>query len=104
MSGILRVLNNEQLQEIEKKEAEVKAAIQTESQAGNLVVSSLAAYIRKCWEAAKRAKIPIERQILRNMRQRKGEYETEKLAAIKAMKSSDVFMKVTGVKCRHAKD
>ena len=101
---MLRVLNNQQLGEIEKKEAEVKAAIQTESQANNPVVSSLAAYVRKCWESAKQAKIPIERQILRNMRQRRGEYEPEKLAAIKAMKSSDVFMKITGVKCRYAKD
>ena len=56
---MLRVLNNEQLKEIETKEAEVKAAIQTESQAVNPVVSSLAAYIRKCWEEAKQAKIPI---------------------------------------------
>ena len=72
---MLRVLNNQQLGEIEKKEAEVKAAIQTESQANNPVVSSLAAYVRKCWESAKQAKIPIERQILRNMRQRRGEYE-----------------------------
>ncbi len=101
---MLRVLNNEQLKEIEKKETEIKAAIQTESQGNNQVVSSLAGYIRKCWEDAKRAKIDIERQILANMRQRKGEYEPEKLAAIKAMKSSDVFMKITGVKCRNAKD
>src|SRR5512139_345889 len=80
------------------------AAIQTESQAVNPVVSSLAAYIRKCWEEAKQAKIPIERQILANMRQRKGEYESDRLAAIRSMKSSEVFMKITGVKCRHAKD
>jgi hypothetical protein len=101
---VLRVLSNEQLKEIETKEAEVKAAIQTESQAVNPVVSSLAAYIRKCWEEAKQAKVPVERQILANMRQRKGEYESERLAAIRSMKSSEVFMKITGVKCRHAKD
>ena len=38
------------------------------------------------------------------MRQRKGIYEPEKLAAIKAMKSSEIFMKITDVKCRHAKN
>lgn len=101
---MLRVLNNEQLNEIDKKEAEVKAAIQAESQANNEVISNLASYIRKCWDEAKQAKIDVERQILKNMRQRKGEYEPEKLAAIKAMKSSDVFLKLTDVKCRNAKD
>ena len=99
---MLRVLNNQQLSEIEQKETEVKAAIQTE--ANNPVISSLSAYIRTCWESAKKAKLNIERDILKNMRQRKGEYEPQKLAAIRAMKSSEVFMKVTGVKCRHAKD
>ena len=50
---VLRVLNNEQLNEIQQKEAETQAAIRTESQANNSVVSSLSAYIRKCWEEAK---------------------------------------------------
>ena len=101
--GMLRVLNNQQLRRSRKKRPRSRPRSKR-NPGRNLVVSSLAAYIRKCWESAKRAKIPIERQILKNMRQRKGEYETEKLAAIKAMKSSEVFMKVTGVKCRHAKD
>src|SRR5512139_4066808 len=102
---MLRVLNNEQISRIEQKEAETAAAIQeVQTQVDNPVVTSLAAHIRKCWEEAKRAKMTVEQQILKNMRQKKGHYEPDKLAAIKAMKSSEVFIKVTDVKCRHAKD
>ncbi len=102
---MLQVLNNEQLRKMEEKEASVQAAIregQNEAQAP--VISSLASHIRTCWEQAKRAKIEVEQQILKNMRQKKGFYEPDKLAAIKAMKSSEIFMKITDVKCRHAKD
>jgi hypothetical protein len=101
---MLRVLNNEQLNEIQNKEEETREAVRAIQTEQDQVVSSLAAYIRKCWEAAKRAKLPVEQQILKNMRQRKGEYEPQKLAAIRAMKSSDVFMLITDVKCRNAKD
>ncbi|HWU36234.1 MAG TPA: hypothetical protein VN203_01235, partial [Candidatus Acidoferrum sp.] len=102
---MLRVLNNEQLNEMDQKETATKAAIsEVQSQAENAVVSSLAAHIRKCWEEAKRAKIDVEQLILKNMRQKKGIYEPDKLAAIRAMKSSEIFMKITDVKCRHAKD
>lgn len=66
------------------------------------VIQNLAAHVRKRWEAAKDAKIEIEQRMLRNVRQRRGEYEPQKLAAIKAMGGSEIFMPITSVKCAGA--
>lgn len=66
------------------------------------VISSLAGYIGKCWAAAKQAKQPIEQQMLKNLRQRNGIYEPDKLAAIRQMGGSEVYVLLTATKCRAA--
>ncbi len=102
---MLQILNNAEIDAQQKKESETQGAISDiQNSTENPVISGLAAHIRHCWEQAKRAKIIHEQQILKNMRQKQGIYEPQKLAAIRAMKSSEVFIKVTDVKCRHAKD
>ncbi len=102
---MLQVISNAELMDRDRKESAIQEAVRdTQAQVENPIITGLAAYIRVCWEQAKRAKVDIETQILKNMRQKQGIYETSKLAAIRAMKSSEVFMKITGVKCRHAKD
>jgi hypothetical protein len=102
---MLQVLSNAELDAKKKKEADTQAAIR-DVQAGteNSVVTGLASHIRTCWEQAKRAKIIHEQQILKNLRQKEGIYDPQKLAAIRSMKSSEVFMKLTDRKCRDAKD
>ena len=77
------VMNNDQIREMEAREAESRR--QAEEGAQQAFVSGLSSHIRRCWEEAKRAKIPIERRILASKRQRAGEYEPIKLAAMKML-------------------
>jgi hypothetical protein len=62
----------------------------------------LAAYMRSAFDAAKRAKDPIERAMLKALRQRNGEYEPSKLSAIQKQGGSEIYMMITEVKCRAA--
>ena len=69
------------------------------------VITGLQGSIRQKWEQAKRAKITIEQIFLRAKRQRDGQYEPQKLAAIRATFGGDytpVWMMVTETKCRAA--
>lgn len=66
------------------------------------VVSSIAAHIRRRWEDAKRAKADIETIMISALRQRVGEYEPDKLAQIRKMGSSEVFVRLTDQKCTAA--
>lgn len=64
--------------------------------------SSLAAYVRKCWEQAKVARAEITERLLRCERQRRGVYDPDKAAEIAKMGGSDIYMMLTDVKCRAA--
>lgn len=66
------------------------------------VASPLAAHIRSKWESARRAKTDIEEKMLRALRQRVGEYDPSKVTQIRAMGSSDVFIRATDLKCAAA--
>ena len=67
------------------------------------LMQSLAGHVRKCWDAAYRAKMQtVDQRLLRNLRQRRGEYEPEMLADIKAQGGSEIFMAITSNKCRAA--
>lgn len=93
MPGLLIARNNTQMvkqEDAESEQGEQKARLD----------SSLAAHVLNVWAVNKRAKLEIERKFLRNLRQRSGVYEPEKLALILLAKGSEVFMKLTEVKCR----
>lgn len=64
--------------------------------------SRLGAYVRKCWDEAKVAKTLITERLLKCERQRRGEYDPERLAEIQRMGGSDIFMMLTDVKGRAA--
>jgi len=66
------------------------------------VMTGLAGHLQMLWEEAKEAKEPITRDLLANLRQRKGEYEPQKLAQIQATGGSTIFILLTDAKCRHA--
>ncbi len=72
-----------------------------EKQAEPLLVG-LAAHIRRYWEKAYDAKLPIEDIMLRALRTRNGEYEESVLKAIKERGGSDAYVGITDVKCRAA--
>lgn len=100
MAGLsfLRVVDNASLVEQERQES-LRAADARQSEP---LILGLAAYIRTCWEAAKRAKEPIENAMLKALRQRNGEYEPAKMSAIRQQGGSEIFMMITEVKCRAA--
>lgn len=100
MAGLLNIQSNSTLMAREAEEAAAaKAALERQQ---TPMLTSLASHVRKCWEEARDAKRPIEQTMLRSLRQRKGEYEPAKLAAIKESGGSEIFMMVTETKCRGA--
>ena len=68
LNGILPVKNLTDLLAEEKREAE--------SRQQTPLMQSLAGHVRKCWEAARTAKMQtVEQRLLKNLRQRRGEYD-----------------------------
>jgi hypothetical protein len=96
--SILRVVSNEQLAKAEKERIEKELADRQNAP----FILGITDYLRQCWDAARIAKKPIEQKMLRAMRQRNGEYEADKLTAIRKQGGSEVFMMITEVKCRAA--
>lgn len=85
------------------KEAEDAERTSAEDEANNgneAVRTGLVGYVRSRWEDAVKAKRDVEKQMLKNKRQRNGEYESDKLAAIKKMGSAENFVLLTDTKCR----
>jgi len=68
----------------------------------NPVIQGLASHVKKRWESAKTAKQEPEQRLLQCLRQRNGEYDPDKLAAIKQQGGSEIFMMLTSTKCRGA--
>jgi hypothetical protein len=99
MAGLVIVKSNSQL--------DAEAATRDAADAAVLrqripVLTGLASHVRSCWEAARDAKQPIERKMLKALRQRTGEYEPDKLADIRKSGGSEIFMMLTETKCRGA--
>lgn len=95
---LLRVVSNTEIEraERERMDAEVQARQNSD------LILGLAAHLRECWDAARIAKDPINDLMLKAMRQRNGEYEADKLQAIRKQGGSEVYMMLTEVKCRAA--
>ena len=95
INGILPVKSLSQLQAEEKAQAEV---------ANNRpYVTNLAGHIKKQWETMNLAKRQtVEPRLLQCLRQRKGEYDPEKLSLIKQQGGSDIFMALSSNKARAA--
>lgn len=96
--SILRVVSNSEL--IKQEKARIDKEVQ-DRQNSSLILG-ISSYLRECWDAAKIAKQPLELKMLKAMRQRNGEYEADKLAAIQTQGGSEVYMMITEVKCRAA--
>lgn len=96
--SVLRIVGNDELVRREKEAAAAELAARQNTP----VMLGLSAYLRTCWDAAKDSKSIIETKMLKAMRQRNGEYESDKLNAIRAQGGSQVYMMITEVKCRAA--
>ena len=95
---ILRVVGNEDLVRIEREQAEKDLSARQNAP----VMLGLVAYLKQCWDAARISRDPITDIMLTAMRQRNGEYEADKMQAIRSQGGSEVFMMITEVKCRAA--
>jgi hypothetical protein len=95
---LLRVVGNDELSRVEREETE--RAVQQKQQSEFLL--GLSAHVRTCWDAARIAKKPLEDIMLKSLRQRNGEYDADKLQAIRRQGGSEVYMMLTEVKCRAA--
>lgn len=98
--GLVRVLTPEQTT-TQKLQAEKNLM---EASNPEPVKLNLVGYIEKCWEEAKNDKRQnVEPQMLKNMRQIAGIYESDMLAAIREADAPEYFMMLTDAKCRAAK-
>ena len=96
--SILRVVGNEELVRAERERVSQELAARQASP----VMLGITAHLKQCWDAARIARDPITDVMLKAMRQRNGEYEADKLQAIKSQGGSEVYMMLTEVKCRAA--
>jgi hypothetical protein len=90
--GLLRIVSPDQLAAADR---EAERVAEGERKAKESVTTELAAYIQKCWEAAKSAKTEVEARILDCRRQIKGEYDPAILAQIRKMGGSETFLNTT---------
>lgn len=99
MPGLLMIRSSAQL---DAEDARVAALREAELRQQQPIITGLAGYVRRCWESARDAKQPIERMMLKALRQRRGDYEPDKLAQIRQAGGSEIFMMITETKCRGA--
>lgn len=85
------------------EEANAAAAKVVQEQQASPVIQSLAAHIRRHWQLAKKAKEPIEKEMLSAVRARKGEYDPDTLAKIRKQGGSEIYMMLFATKARQAK-
>lgn len=88
--------------ELTREDIERDIRIEAESKQEFTPIGELASYITTKWEHARDAKDNIKERLLTCLRQRKGEYDPDILSEISKIGGSDVYMHMTGVKCRAA--
>lgn len=101
MGGIVSARPLSALLEDENKAA--AAAERATKAAQDTVISSLVDHIKRHWSLAKDAKEPVEREMLRAVRAKRGEYDPDKLAQIKKQGGSEIYMMLFATKARQLK-
>lgn len=94
--GLLPVLS---AQEVAQAEIDKETIRQEAEKVTEEIETSLIKDIMEKWTAAREAKVDVELQMLKNVRQRKGEYDPDKLAEIRSVEQPEIFMNVTDTKC-----
>jgi hypothetical protein len=94
--ALLQTATNEQIDDLERRESALP-------EDENIVLDSLASYVRKLWYDAFRAKkMDVEEKLLNNARQFNSEYSPSKLAEIKKLKGSELYVAISATKCNTA--
>lgn len=97
-NSLIQVASNADIRIAEQAAARALTVGQQEAPLPELI-----SYLQKAWEAARRAKQHnIQDRLYESLRQRRGEYDPDKLQAIQAQGGSAVYMLVTDTKCTAA--
>lgn len=100
--GLLRIVNNSDMVKQEQAKAIADAAARDAQKQKDELLTGLAGFIMPLWDDAKRAKNEVRQRLIANLHQRRGEYEPDKLTAIRKTGGSEIYMMITSVKCRAA--
>lgn len=100
--SLLRVVSNSELDQ--RQALDIDNAKMLAKQPEDQTMGALAAHIKKQYQYFKwhRTEFQLHERYLKNLRQYSGQYEPNKLAQIKEFGGSDVYSKLTTVKCRGA--
>ena len=96
--GLLQILSAGQVMQFENDK---QTAAQEAEKAVAHLTSSLSQHILTKWTDAKEAKVIPEMEMLASVRQRRGEYDPQKLAEIRKVEQPEIFMNVTDTKVRN---
>lgn len=88
--------------DLDREEQAVRDAEQAEREREQFT-SSLAGHLRKHWEQARDHKRTIEERMLQSRRALNGEYDPDKLSAIRKQGGSEIYMMLTATKAWGAK-
>jgi hypothetical protein len=102
--GALRVVSEGELQTQEAEQASAEFEASQEQANSARVESSIGNHIRKRWDEFKRHRTSedITQRLLANLRQYDGTYDSQKMTELKEFGGSNVFARITSVKCRGA--
>ncbi|MCT4627946.1 hypothetical protein [Halodesulfovibrio sp.] len=98
--GLIRVVGTEDT--IRQVQAEEHRATQERKKEAEAGITGLAAYVRKCFLAAKDAKNPFELRMLNCLERRSSKYSAAKLNAIQQAGFPPIYMGITDEKCTAA--
>lgn len=101
-ASINGVLSAQSLTSILREQA-AEATKRAQEAMAQPVVISLVEHIQKHWSLAKKAKEPVEREMLTAVRSRRGEYDPDKLAQIRQQGGSEIYMMIFATKARQLK-
>lgn len=95
VGGILPITSAKGLIEEQKRQSDLQQA--------QPLISSLAGHVRHCWTIARLAREQtVEQRMFKSVRQRRGEYDPDKLAQIQQQGGSQIYMLLSSAKCRGA--
>jgi hypothetical protein len=95
VGGILPMQSLKSVLEEQKKASEV--------QQHQPIITGLASLVRQHWSTARLAREQtVEQRMFKSLRQRRGEYDPDKLTMIRQQGGSEIYMMLTSNKCRGA--
>lgn len=88
--GLVTVQTNNDLRR--EEQAELQAQQEARKRQAQPELAGLAHFIRNLWDASKTAKSKVEQEMLTDLRNRRGEYSSAKLAEIRKQGGAEIFM------------